>query len=385
MKVALVTRFPVDPTAPTGGVESVSVILLGALKRLDNIELHVVTTDPACEGDSEESWDSVRIHRLPQPGRILTFALGTGRRRLKEYLRRLRPDVVHAHDVYGLMVKDLRLPRVLTIHGFIHADTLVSGKRFACARSSVWKFFETNAWANQPHIISISPYVRERLRGIAKGCIHDIENPIAEEFFHIQRSERKGRIFSAACISSRKNTLGLLRGFARLLGSGVRAELILAGQPEEPAYLEKVKRFVSEHALSDRVQLIGKIDREGVRRELATASVFALVSLEENAPLGIEEAMAGGVPVVASNRCGMPYMIRDGESGYLVDPTDPQDIANRLGKLLTDDELRRTMGAKSRAIAEDRFHPLTVAQRTYEVYLRAIRDHGHNHRSRRGA
>lgn len=88
--------------------------------------------------------------------------------------------------------------------------------------------------------------------------------------------------------------------------------------------------------------------------------------------MGIEEAMAAGVPVVTSNRCGMPYMILDGQSGFLVDPNDPRDIARRLGQLLENDGLRRSMGAKGREIALDRFHPAKVATRTRDVYRRAI-------------
>jgi len=84
--------------------------------------------------------------------------------------------------------------------------------------------------------------------------------------------------------------------------------------------------------------------------------------------------MAAGVPVVTSNRCGMPYMVRDGESGFLVDPNDPDDIARRLGQLLDNGELRWSMGAKGREIARDRFHPAKVAARTRDVYLRAIHD-----------
>ncbi|MDH5512403.1 MAG: glycosyltransferase family 4 protein, partial [Gammaproteobacteria bacterium] len=99
------------------------------------------------------------------------------------------------------------------------------------------------------------------------------------------------------------------------------------------------------------------------------ASVFALVSLEENSPMGIEEAMAASVPVVTSNRCGMPYMVRHGETGYLVNPDNIVDIARRLDQILSNDELALAMGEKSHAIALDRFHPRRVADRTREVYL----------------
>ena len=99
-----------------------------------------------------------------------------------------------------------------------------------------------------------------------------------------------------------------------------------------------------------------------------------LTSLEENSPMGVEEAMAASVPVVTSNRCGIPYMVCDGESGFLVDPNNPDDVARRLGQLLKNGELRRSMGAKGREIALDRFCPSKVAARTREVYLRIIHD-----------
>ena len=105
------------------------------------------------------------------------------------------------------------------------------------------------------------------------------------------------------------------------------------------------------------------------------ASVFALLSFEEGSPMGIAEAMAVGVPVVASNRCGMPYMVRDGEGGCLVDPCNPEDIARRLQDLLQGNALRTRMGEKARQFALDRFHPDHMARRTGDVYERAIGNH----------
>jgi glycosyltransferase involved in cell wall biosynthesis len=71
----------------------------------------------------------------------------------------------------------------------------------------------------------------------------------------------------------------------------------------------------------------------------------------------------------------MPYMVRDGESGFLVDPNDPEDIAARLAEVLTDPVRRAKMGQHCRETAKDRFHPSRIAHRTREVYMRAIRDH----------
>jgi glycosyltransferase involved in cell wall biosynthesis len=374
LKIAIVTSFPTDPESPKGGVEAVSVNLCRALAAFDDLEIHVVTFLPGPNGGEGRTLERLNVHRLPaESGSQLLNAIGPWRRRVEEFLRELSPDVVHAHDIYGLTTAGVRFPRVFTIHGFIHADTLVSGERFHRVRSRIWKYVETGGWARQPHIISISPYVRERLSGIARGVIHDIDNPISEEFFGVPRRERKGVIFSAAVISPRKNTLNLIEGFAKMLHRGIEGELRLAGATWEERYGEKVLERIRALGLEKKVVLLGSISMERIREELSQASVFALVSLEENSPMGIEEAMAAGVPVVTSNRCGMPYMVRHGESGYLVDPNDPEDVAYRMGSMLEDDVLREAMGKRSKAIAEDRFHPQIVARRTRDVYREAVR------------
>lgn len=348
--------------------------LCRALSAFEDLEIHVVTIVPGAKTDEVIRMDRLHVHRLAgKPGFLLLNAMGPWRRRIEKFLRELSPDVIHAHDIYGLTTTGLRIPRVFTVHGFIHADTLVSGESFPRVRSRIWKTVETGGWARQPHIISISPYVREGLSGIARGVIHDIDNPISEAFFRLPRRERKGVVFSAAVISPRKNTLNLVEGFAKMLERGIEGELRLAGAVWEERYGERVRERIRALGLEKRVALLGRIGTERVREELSQAAVFALASLEENSPMGIEEAMAAGVPVVTSNRCGMPYMVRHGESGFLVDPNDPADIARRLECLLADDDARERMGRRSKEIAADRFHPQIVARRTREVYLEAAR------------
>jgi glycosyltransferase involved in cell wall biosynthesis len=373
IKVAFVTSFPRDPEVPRGGVEAVSVNLVKALAALGGLEINIVTTDPETKEETVSEWSGIPVHRMPRLGnRRLLEAVFHGRRQVQGYIRGLRPDVVHAHDLYGLMVKNLDIPRVFTVHGFIHRDIQVSTRPYRALISRIWRMAETSGWAEQPHIISISPYVREGLKGISTGRIHDIENPISEEFFQIPRNERKGTVFCSAVISRRKNTRSLVEAVIKLISSGTDVELRLAGEVDEDIlYGRKVRDLVRTSRQEDRVKFLGHISSEEVRKELSAASIFALVSLEENSPMGIGEAMAAGVPVVTSNRCGMPYMVRHGESGFLVDPNNIDDIAFRLRQLLENDALRAAMGRKSREIALDRFHPDAVARRTLDVYYEA--------------
>lgn len=375
-KVALATWFPRDPGAPVGGVEAVSVILAEALARREELAVHVVTVDRRVTRPEISHWKQVTVHRLPRGGGpLLPFALGRGGRMIRDYLRGLRPDIVHAHDTFGIMTRGLELPLVFTIHGFIHEDTLYKGGLKAKLRASWWKRAELASWARQSHIVSISPYVSERLRNVATGTIHEIENPVAREYFEVRRDERPGTIFSAATICERKNTLGLVRAFSRLASRDHALRLRLAGPVVEPVYGRKVLNFIEKAGLSDQVTLLGSISASQVREELSHACVSALLSFEEGAPMGIAEAMAAGVPVVASNRCGMPYMVEQGETGYLVDPDDHGEIADSLNHLLSDCALRTRMGAKAREVAAQKFHPDLVAQRTLLVYEAAIAGH----------
>lgn len=376
MKVAFVTSFPDNPDAPQGGVEAVSINLIQALSVYGDLNLQVVTTKRTYSTLKVEPYGNAMIHRLPWAGGgMLRNAIGPGRRQMREYLGKLEPDVVHAHDTFGLMVQGLAVPRVFTIHGFIYGDTLVSRTRFARLRSHLWRWIETRGWADQPHIISISPYVRERLGGIARGVIHDIDNPIAPSLFEIKRQERPGTIFCAAAVTPRKNTLALVDAAQGLVDRGCDVQVRLAGSLDDTRYVRQVRERIERLGVKERVVLLGGLDSKQIHTELSTAAVLALVSLEENSPMGIEEAMAASVPVVTSNRCGMPYMVRDEESGFLVDPNDPTDIADRLQELLTDDRRRRAMGARGREIAQDRFHPTNVAARTRQVYGRALKEH----------
>jgi glycosyltransferase involved in cell wall biosynthesis len=372
MKIAIVTQFPNDPQSPRGGVEAVSVNLVAALAAYADLEVHVVTVDRVQRSIAVSRWQSATIHRLPYlGGSTLGNAMGRGRRQVSEYVSDLHPDVIHAHDTYGLMVQGLRIPRVFTIHGFIYADTMVSGQRLASLRSRLWKWCETRGWADQDYIISISPYVRERLAGIAGGVIHDVDNPVSPELFEVRRAERRGVIFSAAVIEPRKNTLGLVEVVKKLVDQGLDVELRLAGAFTNARYVQRVERRIRELSLAENVFLLGNITKDHVRCELAESSIFALLSLEENSPMGIEEAMAVGVPVVASNRCGMPYMVRHGETGFLVDPNDTATAARYLLQLVVDEDLRRRMGERSREAARDRFHPAEVARRTRTIYYEA--------------
>ncbi|MBI1194393.1 MAG: glycosyltransferase [Gammaproteobacteria bacterium] len=377
MRIVLHSRYPSDFDRPKGGVESVTVNLARAMARLPGNEVHVVTLERGLKEAVEELDNDIRVHRLPDPGwpQIVDILCGPGRRRLIEKIRELKPDIVHSHETHGLFLDGIPFPHVFTLHGFDHANIVAGDERMKHLRSFVWGKVEAAALVRLNHIISISPYVEAMIRKLTHAIIHPIDNPLDLRFFETPRQAALvRRILCVGWVSERKNTLGSIRAFAKLIARGHEAELIIAGQEKEAAYLQQVNDLIRERKLGDRVRLIGHINHQMLLDELGKASILLLPSYQENAPMVIAEAMAMRVPVVTSNLCGMPFMVEEGTSGYLVDPNDTGEIAEALVRIIESDERYASMCARSREIAEARFHPDVVAAKHMAVYESVIAD-----------
>jgi glycosyltransferase involved in cell wall biosynthesis len=96
-------------------------------------------------------------------------------------------------------------------------------------------------------------------------------------------------------------------------------------------------------------------------------------SPEEGLPVSILEAMAEGLPVIATAVGGIPKAVIDGESGYLVRSGDEHAMADRIGELVRDGECRRRMGARAREVAADRFSADRFVKRIQTIYDEMLR------------
>lgn len=115
---------------------------------------------------------------------------------------------------------------------------------------------------------------------------------------------------------------------------------------------------------------LGPVAGEAKERLFRGAALFALpTALEEGQPVAIVEALAHGLPVVATPMGAIPDMVRDGENGFLVPPGDPRALAEAIDRLLADPALRARMGEASRALHAERF----TAARHREGLAEALR------------
>jgi glycosyltransferase involved in cell wall biosynthesis len=370
MKIVLISRYPRSYDKPKGGVESVTVNLARALAKNDDLKVHLLTIERDISSEITEQDCNVSIHRLPGSywPQLLDVQTGPGKKKLLKKIGQLQPDIVHSHETYGLAMGNLDFPHVFTVHGFDHANIPAQRGKFAMLRSCLWKEAEKKGLAKQKDIISISPYVRDMIEPQTKANIYEIDNPINEHFFNLSGDKEPGRILCVGWINERKNTLTSVKAFASALKRSKDGTLAIAGQAKDPVYMEKIQAVIREAGISEQVEFLGHINHNKLAEELTKASILMLPSLQENAPMAISEAMAAKLAVITSNRCGMPYMVEQDKSGFLIEPEDIEQIADRIAQLLNSPQLCREFGEQGYKIALERFHPDVVARKTCQVY-----------------
>jgi glycosyltransferase involved in cell wall biosynthesis len=223
-----------------------------------------------------------------------------------------------------------------------------------------------------PHVVLISEYVREFIP--AKNNIRKtwlIDNPVADSYFDIERAPEPGRILCCSRIRPLKNISGLIQAFALVARQVPDAYLRIAGTAED-AYLQECNRQIEAAGLQDKVHVLGNLSIRNVQFELSRANCLVVPSFQENAPLTVAEAMAGGVPVVASNVGGIPGMVENEITGLLIDPYQTESIADAVLKIISDESLAKSMGQFGKQTAERRFKASVVCEKTLQAYREVL-------------
>jgi glycosyltransferase involved in cell wall biosynthesis len=124
-----------------------------------------------------------------------------------------------------------------------------------------------------------------------------------------------------------------------------------------------------ELEVHENVEMLGWVSGAAKDRELARATVYVLPSYAEGLPMGVLEAMAAGTPTVATTVGGIPDAIVEGVHGYLVSPGDIDALADRIMRLLGDEELRARIGSAARDRAVDVFSVHKALAQVEALYL----------------
>jgi glycosyltransferase involved in cell wall biosynthesis len=166
----------------------------------------------------------------------------------------------------------------------------------------------------------------------------------------------------------------LVEAAPAILARNPKTRFLLAGRPARRSNIEEELRTRARE-LGVEASFVFAGSPPDVSRLLAAADIFLLASVgSEGSSRGTAEAMAAGLPAVASRVGCLPDMVVEGGTGFLVPPGDPAQLAGRVSDLLADPELRGRMGRAARARAEAEFDERRVAERIEALYYRILGD-----------
>ena len=216
--------------------------------------------------------------------------------------------------------------------------------------------------------VCVSPHLAElvRAKGVPPERVHVVPNavrpgPPARVGLRSLRGDRP-LIVSAGRLHPKKGFDVLIRAAARLQGEGLEFDLAIAGEGEERPALEAL---IASLGLERRVRLAGWLD--DVPAFLAEGDLFAMPSHQEGWPLVLLEAMAAGLPIVASDIDGVREMLAPGGIGVLVPPADEAALAAVVGRLLRQPAEAAALGMAAREVARSEHGMERLEQRLTAV------------------
>jgi glycosyltransferase involved in cell wall biosynthesis len=166
-----------------------------------------------------------------------------------------------------------------------------------------------------------------------------------------KRTPKNPYILYCGLIGKPKGVHHLVYSFARIAPYFPQVQLIIAGRAENDFYMNELKSSIARANLTERVLFRDEASQTEVAEWMAEASMFVLPSLSEGLPRVALEAMATGTPVIASRVGGIPELIQDGETGFLIPPGDEDALADRMRRLLENPKEARETGERARASA----------------------------------
>ena len=304
--------------------------------------------------------------------------------RLHAFIKRGRYDVVHTHSATagGLGRVAARLAGVPvivhTLHGVSWNKHHVRFPGIAvwiekmCARWS--DAMVAVAETDRQEAIALGIGVRDRFELIRSGIEVEAYRDVA-----IDRTEARARlgipldafvVGSVGRLNHQKAPLELLAAFGRLAEMRPEARLVMVG---DGAMRDEVHAWVAKSPHRDRIHLLGL--RRDVPEILRALDVFALASHYEGLPRVFPQAMAAGLPIVATRVAGAVDAVIPGENGWLVDIGDMEAMARHLDDLARDPAQARRMGERGRSRAEE-FSARRMVQQLEVLYARLAAEKG---------
>jgi glycosyltransferase involved in cell wall biosynthesis len=396
MRIAMVSEHA-DPAAALGGTDAggqnvhVGALSAALAERGHSVTVYTRLTDPDARRSAQFS-SGVIVRRLPAgplaplpKDELLAFMPEFGDR-LAELWQQDPPDIVHAHFwMSGLASLSAAAGLATPVAQTFHALGAVKARHQGAADPSPAnrvEFERRLAQSCDQVIATCRDEASELTRvGVPAAQISVVPCGVDTRVFTpdgpVAPKNGRLRLLSLGRLVERKGVATVIAALARL----PTAELVVAGGPDRAdldtsADYGRLREAASLHGVAERVIFAGSVARPDVPALIRSADVVVCVPWYE--PFGIVplEAMACGVPVVASAVGGLTDSIVDRQTGWLVPARDPVTLADALGQLLADPGKRAALGAAGVQRARRQYSWRRVAAQTEAVYRRLGADAG---------
>jgi glycosyltransferase involved in cell wall biosynthesis len=363
--------------------------LAAALQAYPGLELHILSTADFLEKDLHTRQGNSCIHIFSsRRGKGVKGMIGklmrwtnrkTIRLKIKRIIHEIHPDLLCLHGTehpFGGYFASLPFPVALWMQGVMQVIFRTEHHRAA----SLMKARERKLFSNLDYFITAQPHIQQIIRERnPKARFFPLFYPVNPEAFS-DSAKVEGRhpdiVFTGSLIA-RKGISELLQAIHLLRTKGKTLSASLIGPAPDKAYFEEVKRFIRENDLQEQVHIEGYVkNAEEMLRKMKQARLFVYPSWADTAPLSLAEAMAAGMPVIATRVDGIPAMVEDGHSGMLVEVRDAEALATAISTLIQHPEKCEAIGNAAKAFALAHFSPEKVAGAFLDVCREIIAEEG---------
>lgn len=312
--------------------------------------------------EQEAERAGVAVHRIEERGRFDRSVVAA----LRELHRRLQPDLVQTHAVKSHLLARLAglQPWVAFHHGYTWPDL----------RARVYNQADRWSLRRAPAVLTVSqPFAAELNRmGVSRERIHVIHNAIDAEWGRgIRNREATAALRATLAIAEGQKIVLIVGRLSRekdhltLLDAvaGLPVHLLIVGEGPERA---KIEEYILAKGRAASITLTGQVP--SAEPYYALADIAVLSSLSEGSPNALLEAMAAGVPVVATSVGGIPEIVTHMESALLVPPGDREAMTAAVEKLLREEKLADSLVLRARELAETRHSPAGRTRQLSRIY-----------------
>ncbi|MGN1268080.1 MAG: glycosyltransferase [Candidatus Aphodocola sp.] len=305
----------------------------------------------------------------PVPRKLIEFFRQEALIKLYDYILKIygRPDIVHAHFLnYGVisvkLCKKEKLPLVITEH----SSYLLQDTHSRSVRKRAKKTYQACS-----AIIAVSKPLAEKIKELS-GCDAKVISNIASinipSNSSPQKSKNKFVFASAANLLKGKGFDILIKGFAHLAKTEKNVELWIYGDGPER---KKLTQLANDLKVIDNIHFYGKYEKDEIYDLFSRADCFVLTSRRETFGVVYIEAMACGIPVIAT-RCGGPEHFVNDDNGYLIPVDDDIALCKAMKQVIKD--IHKFDSKKIKQFVSNNFSEKEIADKITEVYDRIMDD-----------